>query len=193
MLHIQKCILLLPLGIDGSIFVKNTGILNLQMEQLGWFIMIGKKFELHTRARIQVISWERCTFSNDILTILKLCFWVSYIVQRGCCIRSPLVTKLFEVVLFREDVTQRELKNSSHWNTCDLSPHRVSAMSVHYFWRYEHFSERQRHFLALRFYTYLGRGPATAKPAEYYNYNLILSWLRLQGFHDYKRGMGGNY
>ena len=36
----------------------------------GWFIMIEKKIELHTRARIQAASWERCTFSNDILT-----FW----------------------------------------------------------------------------------------------------------------------
>ena len=34
--------------------------------------------------------------------------------QRGCCIRSPLVTKLFEVVLLHEDITQRDLKNSSH-------------------------------------------------------------------------------
>ena len=34
----------------------------------GWFIMIEIKFELHTRARIQAVSWERCTFSNEILT-----------------------------------------------------------------------------------------------------------------------------
>ena len=37
--------------------------------------------------------------------------------QRGCCIRSPLVTKRFEVVLLHEDITQRELKKSSPWNT----------------------------------------------------------------------------
>ena len=30
--------------------------------------MIEIKFELHTRARIQAVSWERCTFSNEILT-----------------------------------------------------------------------------------------------------------------------------
>ena len=53
--------------------------------------------------------------------------------ERGCCIRSPLATKLFEVVLLHEDITQWDLKNSSHWYTCDLSPRRVSAMSVHYF------------------------------------------------------------
>ena len=61
--------------------------------------------------------------------------------QRGCCIRSPLGTKLCEVVLFHEDITQLEQKNSSHCYTCGLRPHRVSAMSVHYFWRYKQFSE----------------------------------------------------
>ena len=34
------------------------------------FIMKVKKFELITRARIQAVIWERCTFSNGILT-----FW----------------------------------------------------------------------------------------------------------------------
>ena len=53
--------------------------------------------------------------------------------KRGYCISSPLVTKLFEVVLLHEDITQQEQKNSSHWYTCDLSPHRVSVMLVHYF------------------------------------------------------------
>ena len=48
--------------------------------------------------------------------------------QRGYCIRSPLVTKLFEVVLVNEDVTRPELKNSSPWCTCDLSLNQVSAM-----------------------------------------------------------------
>ena len=57
-------------------------------------------------------------------------FWSE---KRGCCIRSPLVTKLFEVVLLHEDVTQPELKKSSPLYTCDLSLHRVSALSVHYF------------------------------------------------------------
>ena len=66
--------------------------------------------------------------------------------KRGCCIRSPLVTKLYEVVLLREDLTQRDLKNSRPWYTCDLSLHRVSAMSVHYFWRYEHVTENHFHF-----------------------------------------------
>ena len=36
----------------------------------GCFIMKVKKFELHTQARIQAVSWERCTFSNEILS-----FW----------------------------------------------------------------------------------------------------------------------
>ena len=33
--------------------------------------MIKIKFELHTRVRIQAESWERCTFSNEILTFLN--------------------------------------------------------------------------------------------------------------------------
>ena len=32
--------------------------------------MIEIKFELHTRGRIQAVSWDRCTFSNEILTFL---------------------------------------------------------------------------------------------------------------------------
>ena len=31
--------------------------------------------------------------------------------QRGCCIRSPLATKLLHGVLFPEDITQQDLKN----------------------------------------------------------------------------------
>ena len=54
-------------------------------------------------------------------------------IKRGYCFRSPLVMKLFEVVLLHEDIIQLEQKNSSHWYTCNLSPHRVSAMFVHYF------------------------------------------------------------
>ena len=34
----------------------------------GCYIMKVKKFELHTRARIQAVSWERCPFSHEILT-----------------------------------------------------------------------------------------------------------------------------
>ena len=33
--------------------------------------MIENKFELHTRARIQAVHWERSTFSNEILTFLN--------------------------------------------------------------------------------------------------------------------------
>ena len=53
--------------------------------------------------------------------------WVGLSVpkQRGCCIRSPLATKLLHVLLFLEDNTQRDLKNSSPWYTCDLSLHQV--------------------------------------------------------------------
>ena len=38
--------------------------------------------------------------------------------QNGRCIRSPLVTKLFEVIFLHGDITQRDLKNSSHWYIC---------------------------------------------------------------------------
>ena len=40
----------------------------------GCFIMKVKKFELHTRARIQAVIWERCTFSNEILTFWNCAF-----------------------------------------------------------------------------------------------------------------------
>ena len=33
--------------------------------------------------------------------------------KRGCCIRSPLATKLLHTILFHEDITQLEQKNSS--------------------------------------------------------------------------------
>ena len=95
-------------------------------------------------------------------------FQTKFSVQRGCCIRSPLARKLLHVFLFHEDNTQRDLNNSSPWYACDLSLHWVSAMYVHYFWRYEHFSERQRHFLALRFYSYPGKS-VTAQSTCYYN------------------------
>ena len=39
-----------------------------------------------------------------------------------------------------------EAKNSSPWYICDQSLHWVSAISVHYFWRYEHFTERHFQF-----------------------------------------------
>ena len=62
--------------------------------------------------------------------------------QRGCCIRSPLATKLLHGVLFPEDITQQDLKNLALGIqfTCDKKLHQVSAMSVHYFWSFEHFS-----------------------------------------------------
>ena len=34
--------------------------------------MIEKKFELHTPAKIQAVSWKRCTFSSEILTFRDL-------------------------------------------------------------------------------------------------------------------------
>ena len=43
-------------------------------ESTGWFIMIEKKFDLHTRAKIQALSWERCTFSNGILPLWNCAF-----------------------------------------------------------------------------------------------------------------------
>ena len=52
---------------------------------------------------------------------------------------SPMVTKLLQVLLLLEDITQRDRIKSSPWYTCNISWHQVSAMSVHYFSRYEHF------------------------------------------------------
>ena len=46
---------------------------------------------------------------------------------------SEKYEKKKEAFNFHEDITQLEQKNSSPWYTCDLSPHRVLAMSVHYF------------------------------------------------------------
>ena len=62
----------------------------------------------------------------------------------GCCIWSPLATKLLHVVLIHEDITQHYLKKSS---LGDKSLRQVLAMLVHYFWRHEHFSECHFHFL----------------------------------------------
>ena len=64
--------------------------------------------------------------------------------QKGLLHYVTLATKFLHVFLFHEDITQKDLKNSRLWYTCGLSPHRVLAISVHYFWRYEHFSERQK-------------------------------------------------
>ena len=75
----------------------------------------------------------------------------SFVTKGAVELGQLLVTKLFETVLLHEDITQLEQKNSSPWYTCDLSLHQVSAMYVHYFWKYEHFSERHFHFLALKF------------------------------------------
>ena len=66
--------------------------------------------------------------------------------QRGCCIMSALATQLLHIILFHDDIMQLDLKKFSPWYTCDTSLHRVSAISVHYFWRYEHFSERHFYF-----------------------------------------------
>ena len=40
--------------------------------------MIEKKFIFHTRARIQALTWESCTFSNEILI-----FW-NYVSKNSC-------------------------------------------------------------------------------------------------------------
>ena len=56
-----------------------------------------------------------------------------YFMERGCSGLSHLVTKVLLVVLLQEDITDRDLKKSRPWYTCDLSLHQVSAMSVHYF------------------------------------------------------------
>ena len=61
--------------------------------------------------------------------------------QRGWCIRSTLATKLLHIVLLHEDNTQQDLKNSSPRYTYDKNLHQLSAMLVHYFWKYAHFSE----------------------------------------------------
>ena len=103
--------------------------------------------------------WESWTQKMDATS--------GHTIQRGYCIRSPLVTKHFEVVILHEDITQRDLKNSRPWYICDISSHLVLAMSVNYFWRYEYFSERQRHLLALRLYSYQYRW-LWARLAKYY-------------------------
>ena len=45
------------------------------------------------------------------------------------------------------------LKKFNPWYTCDLSLHQVSAMSMSYFERYEHFSVPHFHFLGSHFGT----------------------------------------
>ena len=70
-----------------------------------------------------------------------------FCVQKGLLHYVILATKLLYVILFHEDITQQDLKISSPWYTCDKSLHQVSTMSVHYFWRYDHFSERHFYFL----------------------------------------------
>ena len=52
-----------------------------------------------------------------------------------------------EVRLFHRSKTEGSKKKSSPWYTCELSLYQVSAISVHYFWRYELLSERHFHFL----------------------------------------------
>ena len=37
-------------------------------------MIIIEKFELHTWARIQAVSWESCTFSNEILTFIDCAY-----------------------------------------------------------------------------------------------------------------------
>ena len=121
--------------------------------------MINQKFQLRTLVRIQHRSWERCIFFPRNLA------------QRGCCIRSPLATKLLHTVLFHEDITQLEQKNSSPWYTCDRSLHRVSVISVHYFWRYEHFTERHFHFSWSDFVACSRNLWTTQIPCNNYNYS----------------------
>ena len=65
--------------------------------------------------------------SYAILT-LENCF-----LSKGLFHYVTLATKRLHIVLFHKDITQLEQKNSSYWYICNLSPHRVSAMLVHYF------------------------------------------------------------
>ena len=101
----------------------------------------------------------------------RLCGIFLLAFKRGCCIRSPLATKLLHVVLFCEDNTQRDLKKSSPWYTCDLSLHRVSAMSVHCFGRYEHVTEPHFHFLWSDFVACSRNLWTTQIPCNNYNYS----------------------
>ena len=80
------------------------------------------------------LTWMKWNGLNRFCLVKGLLYYVT------------LATKLFEVVLLHKDITQLEQKNSSPWYTCDQSLHRVSAISVHYFLRYEHFTERHFHF-----------------------------------------------
>ena len=101
-------------------------------------------------------TWKRYFFSKCITThsdsdhaVLDLQFQRALgSCQKGLLHYVTLATKLLHVVLFHDDITQRDLKKSSSWYTSDPSLNRVSAMSVHYFWRNEHFSER--HFRVWR-------------------------------------------
>ena len=43
--------------------------------------------------------------------------------QRVCCIVSPFVMKLLNVVLFNKDITGLDKKKYVPWYTCDLSQH----------------------------------------------------------------------
>ena len=82
---------------------------------------------LHYRAKRISLDHMR-NISNDQLFFSWL--------QRDCCIRPPLVTKLSEVVWLDEDVTQPDLKKSSPWYTWDLSLCQVSALllKIHAFY-----------------------------------------------------------
>ena len=51
------------------------------------------------------------------LNVVEFC----HNLQRGCCIWSPLATRLLHNVLFHDDITQPDLKKSSPWCSCDLS------------------------------------------------------------------------
>ena len=98
---------------------------------------------------------------------IKILISLTYLVY----VMSPLVTKLFLVVLIHKNITQLDLKKSRPWYTCDLSLHQVSAMSVHYLWRYEHFSERHFSFLWSDFVAFSRNLWATQIPCYNDNYS----------------------
>ena len=90
----------------------------------------------------------------DVLAYLFYSIWenihqfqVSICMSVGVTVRRRrLDGRLAKTLVDHYFLPKPQLQPSNAWYTCNLSPHRVLAMSVHYFWRYEHFSERHFHF-----------------------------------------------
>ena len=106
------------------------------------------------------------------------------------------------VVFFHEDITQQDLKNASPWYTCHKSLHKVPAMLVHYFWRYEHFSRDHFYISRSDFVACSRKLWTTQIPCKNDNYsyysvhrtqsdqlepNVLMQKLSLKNFHRFLR------